>query len=239
MFSPVDPTANQKSPSGPLKPSGSSFPGPRYTAIASPVSSLPPNSPYSPAAGCRAGGPSNRLSSTDSTKTFSSSGSTSGNYLADSLAEFQELQAKIKFEQDAQSQQQPPPPAYPQLQQQQETKATIQVKIEPMDLLSGSFSGHNSELKRVSMDSNSSGGSNFGFDAVAGLQSSLPPPPAYSEGVRQLRGHLHHQEDLEDPQQQQHSNVQVKMEPVLSLAMAQVKNDISNACRQLGIQAGN
>ena len=254
MFSPMDPSANQKSPGGPIRPSGGSGSfsgGPRYGAAmaASPLSSA--QSPQSPA--CRAGGPGNRLSSTDSTKTFSSSGSTSGNYLADSLAEFQELQAKIKFEQDSLSPQQPISSSNSS-SFQRETQATLQVKIEPMEFLggghgagpvSGGYSSHPNlaDLKRVSMDSNSSGGSNFGMDLA-----SLPPPPAYSEGVRQQQQQQQQQQrqpscdeapQPTESQEDDDDNVQVKMEPVLSLAMAQVKNDIDNACRQLGINAGN
>ena len=82
----------------------------RYGALPSPGgASLPPNSPYSPAMR------PNRMSSTDSCMTSASTTSTvstsgpGGFLLQDSLAEFQELQARIKMEQvDVMS----PPPAY-------------------------------------------------------------------------------------------------------------------------------
>ena len=254
MFSPVDPpSASQKSPGGGNVPAcqatasgfttslGGGGVGPRYAAIASPLPLVPPSSPYSPA--CRAGGPNNRrLSSTESTKTFSSAGSSSGGggggTLADTLAEFQELQSKIKFEQQQQQQDQaalPLPPPY------QETKATIQVKIEPMDLLSqGGYSHHTA--KRVSMDSNSStaSGDFGGFD----LASLPPPPPAYSTSTaaeRVARG-MHHLQSSQGSSCEEELDMQtpqVKMEPsVISLAMEQAKNDIDDACRQLGIAAG-
>ena len=138
-----------------------------YAPISSPVS-LPPNSPSIT---------SRRLSSTDSVKTSSSGASsstaTSSSLLQDSLAEFAELQHKVKLEH----------------QHQEE----VQVKTEPMDQYPGT--------------------SNPGTSAT----SRAPPPPYPVSGDE---------------------DVSVKMEPVLSLAVEQVRREIEAACRTLKISNG-
>ena len=119
--------------------------GGRYVPLASPVS-LPPASPYSPP---NSRGPQ-RLSSTDSARTCSSTTSTSSSTssasaatavnLQESLAEFQELQNRIKQERDATTTiQSPPPPPYPG-SPKTTTKATVNIKIEPVDHQSPSSS---------------------------------------------------------------------------------------------------
>ena len=66
------------------------------------------------------------------------------------------------------------------------------------------------------------------FPSMPETQSHpLPPPPAYANnpGTSSSEGSK--------------DDVQVKMEPVLSLAMAQLKDEIEMACTQLGIGQGN
>ncbi len=118
-------------------PSATVTVGGRYAPIPSPAS-LPPESPYSPQSCSRS---QTRMNSTDSARTCSSSASTTSSAstsvnLQESLAEFQELQNKIKQERDAVNIASPPPyPGSPKAGSSTTTttKATMQIKIEPVE----------------------------------------------------------------------------------------------------------
>ena len=85
------------------------------------------------------------------------------------------------------------------------TEATVQIKIEPVEAAEASNPTRFGDVKPFE----------FG---VGVARPNQPPPPAYP-GIK------------EEPEH----DVNVKMEPVLSLAMEQVKRDISNACKILNI----
>ncbi len=185
MFSPADPSAAAQKAAGAAAAGGkqseqqhatttasvaaaSASVGGRYAPLASPVS-LPPASPYSPISCQQRGHPHRRLSSTDSARTCSSTTSSSSSStstsasaatLQESLAEFQELQNRIKQERDASIHSPPPYPGSPKssVATTTTTRATMQIKIEPLESTSASSS------------------SSFGLP---------PPPPAYSSKSRQ------------------------------------------------------
>lgn len=218
MFSPL--MDNKQKPP---RAAGPAAPATRYAPVAS------PQSPYSPAA-CRPSG--SRISSTDSAKTCASTSSSCSSTLQDSLAEFVELQRQVKYEPGQQQQQ--------QLQQfaPAETKATIQVKIEPVEL--GAMSPPSLLPRRASVASSTSSSLAaapatpfLNFDAPA-----LPPPPAYSDAARPAANEPVAEQQQQQQQPSDDDDVRGKMEPVLSLAIEQVKSDIFKTSVQLGISQG-
>ncbi|XP_059079826.1 DNA-binding protein D-ETS-4-like isoform X3 [Tigriopus californicus] len=234
MFSPYDNT--QKSPGAKptTKPHPHGDPGQRCVQMPSPMS-LPPASPYSPATR------PNRLSSTDSCMTSSSTAS----IMQDSLVEFQELRNKIKQErQDGYPH--PPPPPY-----NIATRGTLNIKIEPCDQVGGVATasvpqvpqGHVDHGRMIEGSSTFASPQRFNFKPMESgmFGTSRSDVSSYCMNTN-VDGHKplismagqsgcmsvsSSQADSED--------VRSKIEPVLSLAMAEVKDDIENKCRCLGI----
>lgn len=172
-----------------------------------------PPSPYSPV--CRAQTGGQRLSSTDS---YASGG---GNFsLQESLAEFNELQNKIKLENDLGSP--PPPPPYNMAATSatsaagpcspvENMEATVQIKIEPVDANSAL-----PELRRYGA---------FDLNVSTGCFNKPDnPPPAYPSTSSSTSAAAIKTEDATEDEGD-----------VLSLAMEQVRSDIKAACQTLNI----
>lgn len=234
MFSPYDNT--QKSPGSKpnTKPHPHGDPGQRYVQMPSPMS-LPPASPYSPATR------PNRLSSTDSCMTSSSTAS----IMQDSLAEFQELRNKIKQErQDGYAH--PPPPPY-----NIATRGTLNIKIEPCDHVSGIATA---TVPQGRMDQNRMIDGSSPFASPQRMNFKPMESGMYGTSRSDVNSYcMNTNMDSNKPlmsmagqsncmpvssNQADSDDVRSKIEPVLSLAMAEVKDDIENSCRCLGISHG-
>ena len=219
-----------------------------YTA--SPTSSLCPSSPYSPYS------PASRMERKVST---ASSGlqevDMSNINLQQSLDEFTQLQEKIKKEQDMalsldSGLTSPFPPSFPAGQQTYNLPQSVPaypdssssgVKIEPLDFLSpkpssashtvtsqaGNSETSNQLLKQCLQDDSFKTKWDlkpFDFGVTTGFISERSKAAVEQRSVQK--------------KEEEEAKSEVKIEPVLDLAVEQVKKDIESTCSMLGIPSG-
>jgi len=153
--------------------------------------------------------------------------------LQESLAEFHKLQSIYNKPEHRHSQQStstaaqsppPPPPPYPGSPAQ--TKATVQIKIEPLDHQQGTLSAGPSFQAST------------GYALPSQQQQQQQPHPLQQQQSSSEEESRSRRSSGEEQAAAAPDDVQSKITPFLSLAMEQVKSEIASACATLGINPG-